>query len=315
MTNPPTLSEMQNLLSGGDVTPPTLSEMSHALDEEHPSPPSLAFMEAASNEVYLIHYGVKGMRWGIRRTREALSRGRSRGSQVKNADGDVVGELGVNGRSAAKKLAGMKAGEVIVVDTASGPRVMVKLKDDTFRETTLSADAQSVLRTVNKQPSEMSTRELKEATARAQAIEQYNKIFNPLDDPNAALKARAEAMVLQAKVAQAQAGMNPSKAKRVAGFIEEVTPIFETFQKIDNSLGGHLAANLKAEWEKARSSPTSTASTASTSTSTSTSKPKKAKKKKTPVYDITSLDVDPFPTGPTSYSSTPNRYISELGGN
>lgn len=311
MTNPPTLSEMQNLLSGGDVTPPTLSEMSHALDEEHPSPPSLAFMEAASNEVYLIHYGVKGMQWGIRRTREALSR--SRGSKVKNDDGDVVGELGVNGRSAAKKLKGMKAGEVIVVDTESGPRVMVKLKDDTFRETSLSADAQAVLRTVNKQPSERSTRELKEANARAKAIEEYNKIFNPLDDPNATLKARAEAMELRAKVAQAQARMNPSRTQRVSGFIKDVTPIFETFQKVDNSLGGHLAANLKAEWEKARSSPTSTASTASTSTSTP--KPKKAKKKKTPVYDITSLDVDPFPTGPTSYSSTPNPYIPELGGN
>lgn len=306
MTNPPTLSEMKKALENPNASP-TLAEMEHSLSSQAPSSPTLSQMELMSSEVFLIHYGIPGMKWGVRRSAAAL--GRLRGGKkhaVKDSDGDEVGELGVNGRSAAKKLKAMKAGEVVVVDTEKGPRVMVKQKDDSFRETTLSADAQAVLRTVNKQPSEMSTRELKEATARAQAIEQYNKIFNPMADPNAGLKARTEAMELQAKYATAYAKMNPSRTQRVSGFVKDMSPIFGIYKQVDNSLGGALTEQIKTEWAKARAAQT-TGTRPPPAAKTKKPKTKSKKPKSNPddtVYNVTNLGVvrdDPA-------------YIPELGG-
>lgn len=241
MTRPPTLTEMKNSLVEATITPPTLSEMMHSLEYDSSFSPAFSELIDVLGEDVLIHFGIKGMRWGVRRSDKELGKNR-----IKNEDGEDVGGIRAKSRAAASKLRGMKPGEVMVLDTeGSGPKVLVKQKDGSFKEAHLSADAQSVLRTLHKDPASMSTREMSEATKRAQAIEQYNKFFNPLADPNAELKARVEAMELQSRISLANAKANPSPAQKLGKFFNDVSPAFETYSKVDKMLGGAISDNLK----------------------------------------------------------------------
>lgn len=282
MTNrPPTLAEMTQLLSDKDdevlnhsdevelESPPTLSEMLHALE---------------TKDEVLKHYGIKGMRWGFRRSRQELA-------AVTNSDGERVGGIRTQSKKDAEQLRNMKTGSVLVLDTMDGPTVVSKQSDGTFKKVTMSADAQNVLRTVNKDPVEMSTREIGEANKRAQAIEQYNKIFNPTMDPNAELKARAEAMELQQKYAAAQAKMNPSKAARVGNFVNDLSPAFNLYVKANKDMDGALNNNLVKLWNKFQGAAAD-ASTATTAQATKTKKSKRSKSAPDVVYDITTMGQD-----------------------
>lgn len=274
---------------------PTLAEMQHSLAQSE-VPIELITMESEDIESVLKHYGIKGQRWGIRRSDSQLGK-----SRIKNEEGEDVGGIRAKSKAAAEKLRNMRTGEVMVLDTAdSGPKVLVKQKDGSFKEATISSDAQSVLRTINKDPAEMSTREISEANKRAQAIEQYNKIFNPSLDPNAQLRARVEAMELQSKYSSAYAKMNPTKAQKVGSFVSSLSPVFDTYQKLDKSLDGDITKNLKKEWNKLRGMVDTDQAQAPTGTDRSKASQKadkkKRKKQKTTqtnvIYDITSFGND-----------------------
>lgn len=287
--------------------PPTLAEMKHSLSEAEASVDFSAVEPVHDVEYVLEHYGIKGMRWGFRRTDAQLGR-----TRINNEDGEEVGGIRAKSKAAAEKLRNMKSGEVMVLDTAdAGPKVLVKQKDGSFKEATISADAQSLLRTVNKNPSEMSTREITEANKRAQAIEQYNKIFNPLSDPNAILKAQVEAMELKQKYASAHAKMNPTRAQKVGNFISSLEPAFDTYRKFDKNMDGALSKNLSAEWKKLRDMVDTSKAQAPTGkqrskASQAAEKKQKKRDKRAPdnvVYDITSFgNEDPL-----------NPYIPTLG--
>lgn len=326
MTNPPTLSEMIDSLvpslppvestieasalaemqhtlgssaSETEITPPTLDEMSHILME--------------TEDDVLEHFGIKGMKWGVRRSSKQLA-------SVRNGDGEEVGTLS-GGRKIKEKLKQMKAGQVALLDTDDGPMITIKQKDGTFREVKLSADQEGVLRTMRKDPTEMSTRELKEATARAKALDEYNKLFNPTPEANQALKDKVEAMQLQQKYGAAYAQMNPSRTKRATDFIETVKPTaFSAWNMANKVTNGALSDNI-ANMIKSMSEPAPSAQSSSKG-SRKTGKPRvinvdimneawaksrgqreKASKKSDYVYDITTMGKnDPM-----------NPFVPELG--
>lgn len=110
------------------------------LDEK--PPPSMGMMKQSaldSVKNFLAHYGVKGMKWGVRRER--------------GPDGTVTGG----------KSSGAKPGSG---ETAPSS------------DTHMSADAERFVKTTQKQGHEMSDREIKEAVNRARMVQDYNKIFN-----------------------------------------------------------------------------------------------------------------------------------------
>jgi hypothetical protein len=203
----------------GDV--PTLAEMRHYLEVRDA----------------LAHYGIKGMKWGIRRSDRQLA-------SLRDEEGEEVGGIRTSTRSDAKTLRGMSAGQAVVIESDDGPMAVVKLKDGSFKKVHVSADAQAAVRTLNKEQVEMSTREMKEAAARAKAIEDYNKYFGPKDTPNAELQAAVDRLELEQKYSKAYASMNPSKIEKVSNLVAKAAPIYATYTKLNKTSGGQLSTTV-----------------------------------------------------------------------
>lgn len=334
------------------TTVPTLAEMRHALGETSSSEdtlaetPTLAEMMHANAlyqtdpEAYLEHYGVKGMKWGVTRSRAALGRLTGRGkkptTELKNEEGGVVGGIRAASRAGAQKLKDMREGSTLILEDANGAsKVMAKQKDGTFKEVYLSADAERVLRTTKKDQSEMSDKEINDAINRSKKIEEYNKLFNPQPNPNADLAARAQAMDLEVKIKQAQAMLNPPKEKAVQKFIKTVAGGYSAYGQLNTAMNGQLdplvksmvddlrasasasrnASNAKTEAKQERqdaedrfwSGGTSTTKgTYRVPTGTTFSKPSASEQKKVDdfVYDITSMGKSD-PNNPFYNATTP----------
>lgn len=284
MTNPPTLSEMKQALGEvapeAVVRPPTMNEMRHILETQ---------------DDVLEHYGIKGMKWGIRRSPKQLA-------SIRDGDGDEVGTISSSSKKVREKIKAMKAGQVALLDTDDGPMITIKQKDGTFREVKLSADQEGVLRTMRKDPSEMSTRELKEATARAKALDEYNKLFNPSEDANKALQDKVNAMKLQREYSQIYGQMNPSATKRVAGFIKDVKgPAFDAWKMANKVTNNALNDNIN-EMLKTMNSPAPAGQRPSRGTrnaqraqrQASREQARSQRKSDDYVYDITTLGKDDY---------------------
>lgn len=278
MRNPPTLAEMRHSLAEdtptsieGEIRPPTLSEMTHIL-------------ETPDEELH--HFGIKGMKWGVRRSDKELA-------SVTNSEGETVGGIS-GGRDVKKKLKGMKAGQVAVLDTDDGPSIVVKQKDGTFKDVKVSADQEGVLRTMRKDPSEMSTREMKEAVGRAKALEEYNKLFNPTPNPNAEISAKVQSMQLQMQYSKLHSEMNPSRTKRAVNFINGLKPVYSHFQTLDKATNNAMSKNIKSMIDDLTGSSTKIKVEDVTKPKTpkpesAKAKAKRQKKQNDYVYDVTTL--------------------------
>jgi hypothetical protein len=216
---------------------PTLEEMMHA-----------NALYQMDREAYLEHYGIKGMQWGVRRSREVLGRlsGRSKPkTELKDEEGHVVGGVRAATRAGAQKLKDMRQGTTLILEDANGAKkIMAKQSDGTFKEVYLSADAERVLRTTKKDQSELSDKEINDAINRSKKIEEYNKLFNPQPNPNADLEARVAAMQLQVKLREAQLQLNPPKQKLVSRFVDNVSGGYGVYQQMNKALNGELNKTL-----------------------------------------------------------------------
>jgi hypothetical protein len=227
MTSPPTLSEMQHALgqvAPSEPAPPTYSEMTHILETQ---------------DDVLEHYGIKGMKWGIRRSPKQLA-----AIQVKNDDGSEAGTINPSSKSAAKALRGMRAGETMVVDNAETglATVLTKQADGTFKKAPISADAERFLKTLNKTPDEMSDAELKAANNRAKQLQSYNDLFG--SGAKSDLEKQVEALALQKRYRDLQKELNPPKKTAVDHLVKASASGFATYKQVDSLLKGDLSNAL-----------------------------------------------------------------------
>lgn len=182
---------------------------------KHSSIPTLSEMEASFADVseeFLEHFGVKGMRWGFRRTDAQLAAGKSVGGN-KSDDNSAP----TTGTAGAGHHGGSGSEHVAV-------------------------DAERLLESLQKSPSQMSTREIKEANARVEALKKYNELFNPAAGGNAQLQAQVAQMKLQKEFLTLQRDLTPpSKMSKLLGATETGYKHFET---VDKLMGGKLSAGV-----------------------------------------------------------------------
>lgn len=175
-------------------------ELSDAVEASH-----------ADLDNFLAHYGVKGMRWGVRRSDAQLGRARRGGKKGSSSDGD---NDSATSRSDAKKAAAAK---------------------DAF----ISADAERFIKTRQKEGHEMSDREIREALNRAKMVKEYDEMFG--DSPNSQLKQKVESLRLQKEYAQLKGEMNPSMVKR---FVSTMNSGYNAYSKLDKATDGALNDQL-----------------------------------------------------------------------
>jgi hypothetical protein len=181
---------------------------------------------------FLAHYGIKGMRWGIRRSDRALDKNAGRKPGTDNNGND---------RSAKKAMDKMKTGSVVPMQQADGStKIMIKKKDGSWKETYLSADSEKFLQTRGKEGHELSTREMKEALDRARKIEEYDSFF--LDSPNKELAFKVEALKMQAELRKYQADLAPPS--RAEKFKKTVGNLYGAYKTIDEFSGGQLSTKM-----------------------------------------------------------------------
>lgn len=200
--------------------------------DDEPPPILTTLTHDDALEGFLAHYGVKGMKWGVRRSRDVLSRAAGRKKSKSSENDDDIDET--------RKMKNAPAGTV----TTQGDKTLIKRKDGTWEETSLSVDAERTLRTANKSPHEMSDREIKEAVNRANQIKQYEDLFG--NTQQSEIKRKVEQLKLQREYAQLRAEMNPSTMTKVNNFMKTAATGFENYQKINNATNGKLSKGITA---------------------------------------------------------------------
>lgn len=181
-------------------------------------------------EAFLAHHGVKGMKWGVRRSQSALDSSAGRKSDPIPKGTPVKTRI-------AMKLA--STGSVIARPDG---KVFIKKKDGSWGKTKLSSEAENMIKTRKTAAHELSNKELSDALARARLIEDYNKFFN---DPNGReLKMTVDRMQLQKNFNQLNSDMHPSKRKQAAAFAASAATAYVAFKKVDKASDGALSKGL-----------------------------------------------------------------------
>lgn len=204
-------------------------------------------------EEFLAHHGIKGMKWGVRRSDSQLSRAGGRGPK-ENSTGKERSEGGTASRAGSSQRTGIGSfgkrserksdfGDVPGGRSGGGyARSGGKKKGDDDR---LSADAERSLKTSQKKSHEMSDREMKEAIGRANQIKQYNQLFGT--GPKSDLENAVAQLQLQKQYKDLQAQLNPPKVAAVKKFASGAAKGFAAYQQVDQAFGGQLTSTMSRQ--------------------------------------------------------------------
>lgn len=226
---------------------------------------------------FLAHYGIKGMRWGIRRPRGPAG---TVSSGTKTTEDDQPG--GKRGGSGSRER--------------------------------LSEDAERFLGVQGKRASELSNKEIAEANKRAEAIRKYNDLFGP--NPNRELAQKVEGLRLEREYRNLKNELYPSNLAKLGRLIGANRKGFAAFmktkageharKKVDKKLTEiiDMAFNAQAPTPRAttgtrtkktktkrqKGAPQATPYGAPTSGATNVTATVTGVRRNTPVYNISSLD-------------------------
>lgn len=157
----------------------------------------------------VLHYGIKGMKWGRRRSDSQLAKARS-GKDKGDSDDDGSDDGGSGGRSGGRKV-------------------------------TPSVDAERTVKTATKAEVERSDREIREAINRAKMVKEYEALFGTDSDPNVALRQKVERMTLEKKAQE----LTPQRKSMVDRLVKGATTTYSVYETVDKVTDGAISSALK----------------------------------------------------------------------
>lgn len=171
---------------------------------------------------FLAHFGVKGMRWGVRRDRTNVST--NSGISAKKAPAGTFGSA-------------VKDGKTVLVQ---------KQRDGSWRETYLSADEIAYRKAVVKPLHELNTREIQMIGDRRRQIQNYTDLLAPKAvAQKSELQQKIDRLQMEKQLRDLQIAMTPAKKHRVRNFFDKADKNFDTFKKIDKQLDGKLTKAIQ----------------------------------------------------------------------
>lgn len=196
-------------------------------------PKNLLHDEFSSVGAYLEHHGVKGMKWGVRRSDAQLERAatvrsikESAAGKAALATGRGVGKTAsVAGRGVAKTATALK-------NRRTDKKVAEKME--------ISQEAAKFIREHQGKGSAMTDQQLRDTINRANLLTQYDSIFNKKQNPNAELQAKVQKLQLEANKKQAEAQIRGAKVKKVNDLVKLSENAFEAYTKLNKATNGSL---------------------------------------------------------------------------
>lgn len=229
-------------------------------------------------ENFLAHHGIPGMRWGIRRERgpggTVGSNPAYKGKTGTTATLDDKGKLVVSGGSVRERRQIRKNAKDVIAE--------IRAKQSGNEH--LSDDAKRFLSAQTKSAHELSSKELKEINARAEAIRKYNDFFSP--NPNRELQQKVERLRLEKEYGKLKAELHPSALQRVSRLIKSSAPMFSSVSQFANSKTGRKITKNLTE---------TLADAFNTSSSSRPSRSRRTKTKGTPTSGATQVRVSSSP--------------------
>lgn len=176
---------------------------------------------------FLEHHGIKGQKWGIRRSDSelgAVARLKNKFSRKKGEGDDAEEPKGkASGGDSKPEGGGPKSG-------GGSDHVAV--------------DHERLVESLNKSVEQMSTQELTQATNRANALQNYQRIFNPENNAKSPLEQHVAQLNLEKQRRDLEAQLNPPQKSALSRLAQRSQQGFTAYQAIDKAVGGDLSKAL-----------------------------------------------------------------------
>jgi hypothetical protein len=191
---------------------------------------------------YLAHYGIKGMRWGVRRSASLLGRIGGKSDKTTEVKTNSDGSTSLSGKTAKR----LSAGQTVEI----AGKIYMKRSDGKFDE--LSSEGAKFIKSKLKDPASMTDQELREHMARANLLKQYDDMFNS-GDANTELRIDTEKFRLEADRDRAKKQRTQNRLALADSYLKTASAGFKAYRTLNDLTGGSLNKQISSQYKLSKS--------------------------------------------------------------